>query len=868
MAASKGVTLDSVVIDIETNAGKSLKNIDQLTKSLGNLKTAIKSGFGNINRLSEYIKNLNTASKKIGTIRDNVKPMGEITSKLHLLSKINSPVGVKHAAKALEELAVASQKVMSTGQNLYAVDKLIYPLTELAEIKSATGLGYTVKQLEKMSSVAPGIENMVAKAGDLPKLVEPLQSLKDIETPRGLGYITNKLGTLEETMQKFTPEALENISNVAEQLAVKLTPLAEKMNSIAQGYMSLDKLASKYGITAGRVARSTEDSSNQMKLMRDAMNGLTKTTNKLTKASTAFTKTATKGFKGLVSKLKQVGLSLLGTRTLFTAVRKAVGEYMQMDAALTKETQNLWRALGAQLAPAIEGVMYLFKQIVRVIYSVVYALTGIDLIARANAKAMNAMGKSAKDTLGSLQKFDDLNVAEFDKGSGDNNLIELDKLDLSPIQNVIEWMRKLKEEIKKAWSSGNWDGVAKVIGEGVTGALQFINESIQKIEWKNLGSTIRSAILSVDWKTLGLEIISLIKTGISSAGNLLDGLFGTTIFSDIANTINQMIDGVTKLGGSIAENLGDGTPGGEILKTIKSIFENVSSLATSIGKTIGEWVVSEEFANLMDTLKLVVEKILGYVDGITTKIKEWYESDGAKIVKDMLKHLTKIIDECLQIIVDLLDDLWVIVSWLWDNILEPVITEVGKLLNWLLGLLGDIISFIKNVFKRDWKSAFNDLANIALNVWNLIVNGFKNMINKWIGYFEKGINWIIGRINKLINSINSMLGSDLLKELGINFSIKNIPTVSLPRLETGTNEVPYEGIYHLHPGEAVVPKKYNPALGGGSNEETNQKLDTLINIMNNMGFTNVVNIGNKTIYKEQQKYNKMQNDIYGTTVNL
>jgi hypothetical protein len=61
---------------------------------------------------------------------------------------------------------------------------------------------------------------------------------------------------------------------------------------------------------------------------------------------------------------------------------------MAMDAELTWEITNNWRALGAQLAPAIENVTWLFKQFVRVIYSIILALTGIDLIARANAKVI------------------------------------------------------------------------------------------------------------------------------------------------------------------------------------------------------------------------------------------------------------------------------------------------------------------------------------------------------------------------------------------------------------------------------------------------------------------------------------------------
>ena len=37
----------------------------------------------------------------------------------------------------------------------------------------------------------------------------------------------------------------------------------------------------------------------------------------------------------------------------------------------------------------------------------------------------------------------------------------------------------------------------------------------------------------------------------------------------------------------------------------------------------------------------------------------------------------------------------------------------------------------------------------------------------------------------------------------------------IPKLATGTNYVAGEGLAYLHVGEAVVPKKYNPAVGGG-----------------------------------------------------
>ena len=57
----------------------------------------------------------------------------------------------------------------------------------------------------------------------------------------------------------------------------------------------------------------------------------------------------------------------------------------------------------------------------------------------------------------------------------------------------------------------------------------------------------------------------------------------------------------------------------------------------------------------------------------------------------------------------------------------------------------------------------------------------------------------------------------------ISSLINKIPGVNIstfaykrfPRLATGTNYVEKEGLAYIHEGEAVVPKKYNPAIAGG-----------------------------------------------------
>lgn len=886
------MTLDTIMIKIESDATKATGGIDKLATSLANLRNATKGGFNNLQKLSTALHSLNKASTK---------------------------------------------------------------------------LSETTTQLEKISTITSS-----------------LNQLASIENPKGLQKAVESLSKLPGVMSKITPKHLENIGRVSNQVADALTPLANKLGQIGQGMSALSQLADKYGVSVTKVREYTKQTHDRFKALHTVMNATKKAFRGVSDSSKNFGKAAIKSLGSVHSKIKQIGLSLLGTRTLFTAVRKAVSEYMAMDQELTDSISNAWRALGAQLAPAIEYVIYLFTQLIRVIYSIVKALTGIDLIARANAKAMASWGKSSKDTLGQLQKFDDLNVAEFDKGNGDNKLIDLDEIDLSPIQWIIDATLKIKEAIKEAFDTGQWYGVGEAFADGLNIAMEKINfdwigeklttiftqlgnflngiienlnwssvgtfvsdvykipydigaqlfntinwntlgtgisnaigstdfsgmissviglvsslvlgvqdaflnidflmvaqklsdaiktmlsdtnDLISSIKWEDIGSKIRETIININWSGIFQDIVSLMTQSISGVGGLLDGLFGTTIFTDIANTINDIINNIILMGTTITDALGEGSTGGKVFSTIKNILSTVLDLVNGISNTLTEWIISDEFQSLLGIVLDYVDMIFGWVDEIATSITEWYNNEGGQILKNILVSLTDIINNCLKIIKPLLDVIWDGLMFAWDTIIEPLATIILKNIDLMLTALKGILNFIVKIFQGDIKGAFN---SIVVTIKSVVDKGrdlWKTMINTMINFVEKFVNKIIGAINKIIRVYNGSLGK-FFEWLGLNVTLHEISEISIPRLETGTNEIPQEGIYHLHPGEAVVPKKYNPALGNGGSEETNQKLDTLIYLMENMNFTNIVNVGNATLYKGQQAYNKMQNDKYGTTVNI
>ena len=973
------VSLDTVSIQIEASAKNAGNNIEKLTQTLYNLKSTTKGGFNNLSKLAQSLEELKSSSKHLSTVSKNLDNLKNVQETLQGLSNISNPKGLNKALDNLERLP----------------------------------------------------------------------------------YIFNNMDA----------SAIANVARVSKDLSDALTPLANKLSAIGVGYSALNQLADRYGVSVTKIREGTQKLTINTKNYSNMLQQVVQKTNDLRKVNENFFKSLSKGSSKVISKIKQIGLSLLGTRTIFTATRKAVSEYMAMDAELTWKVTNNWRALGAQLAPAIENVTWLFKQFIRVIYSVILALTGIDLISRANEKAMLGWGKAAKSTLGNLQKFDDLNVVEFPKGSGgdDDKLIDLDTIDLSPIQKVIDWVRKLRDEIKEAWNSGQWEGVGKVLAEGLNGAMkaldftiaeeklkgvadkfgnflhgvvddfdwslfgerltqalsfvprviisflnnvpwselgeginkalttfkpkiiidailgslntlilgiqeaflkidghvlgQKISEAIiaafdnfsdllSKIEWKQIGIKIKEVIEGIDWKGIWDSVVKVFEEAFSGVDSFFEGLFGSSgIGKTIAGGLGALfaIDKGSKLVSifkSIGKSVGDLGTAFSLLGKNTLSTETISAI-TGVGKPLLDvvgalggglpiigaviaavvvlgaaikdlWQNNEEFrttvTDLFDSIQSTVLPLLKTIFGLVKQLwkdvvvplfnllveivkpfivalVEILDVLWRNVLEPIVGVLTEILKNVLPPVIDVLKQVIDVVTWLWKNVLSPVVSFVLDVVIATIKLLtGDVSGAIETM-----SGAFLNLIDAGKNLWKQIVGFFQKMAdgikekidkikNDWTKFWSNLKNSPKEMLQGLINMFNNVIGklndklainigpktAKLLKVLGVNdisegkYQLFSIPKI--PALETGTNEVEYEGIYHLHPGEAVVPEKYNPALGNGTNAETNSRLDKLIELLENTDMTTIVNLGNKELLKTQQKFIKSQNDKYGTDV--
>ena len=200
--------------------------------------------------------------------------------------------------------------------------------------------------------------------------------------------------------------------------------------------------------------------------------------------------------------------------------------------------------------------------------------------------------------------------------------------------------------------------------------------------------------------------------------------------------------------------------------------------------------------------------------------------------------------------------LWNKCEWFREGVMTVInaiwgaIQSVGS---FIMGVFQKVFNFVSGIFTNLWNviqtvvntivsifsTAWNTIKSVATTVWNGILGLFSaggkiftGVVEGIAGVFKTIVNAIIKGINRVIripfDTINGILNFirniDILGVAPFKGLWKQnpLPVPQIPTLNVGTNYIAREGLAYLHEGEAVVPKKYNPAIGGyGNNFQPN-----------------------------------------------
>lgn len=410
-------------------------------------------------------------------------------------------------------------------------------------------------------------------------------------------------------------------------------------------------------------------------------------------------KSFTSTFNNGIKSIKKFALGLLSVRTAFSMVSRAMQSYLSYDTQLSNSIQNCWNVLGSLLAPILEFVISLFSKAVSYVNAFVEALTGINLVARANKKALDSQAKSTKKLSDTQSSLDEFHTVSTDTGSGnDNKPITVEPVDMDKLDFLFDWIDKAKkllatlfDPIKEAW-----DNKGKAFIDSLKNAFEGI---------KSLGIAVFSSIFEVWTNGTGQKIVE----------NILE--MWTNVFN-IVGALSQAL-------ANAWNNAGNGTA---IIQAIADIFIGIQDIVNSIANSLLNWVMSDNFQSALNVVLGILADLFGYAQEIMAWVVTMYETYLAPVVDKVLDCISRIIIaigsvwEFLKPIIDTIIDVIM-------NVLEPVIDGLCGIIGGIIDALSGVMDFITGVFTGDWSKAWEGLKTFLGGIIDAVASLFTGLFN-------------------------------------------------------------------------------------------------------------------------------------------
>ena len=482
----------------------------------------------------------------------------------------------------------------------------------------------------------------------------------------------------------------------------------------------------------------------------------------------------------ITGRLGKWGIAMLGVRSAFTGLRKAVSAYMSENEDVANRLTSIWTSLGNLLGPLINWVTDKVLYLIGVLNGLLNVLFGVNLkvkqvgsSASGTGSALSGAGAAAKEASKELSAFDEINKLSDPSSSsgggsggsgsgGSGSYVDMEPIDIG-----------LKDLIEK----GDWEGVGKLFANKLntltSQADKWINSKFKpwaKKFAKNLGDGINGFVEEYNWDVLGTTIADGMMAIVNAANTFLTTTKWEELGTKIGTAVSSWFSGMDwdSVATMFANKLN------AWIKTVKgfvtTIFngDNAVRIGETIASAVATWFDTVSWADIAKTITT------GF-NGAVTALKT--------LVKDE-KTITSI-KTALQTLVDGLDDLDV--SGLAETLSDAVINGLDILSDsGVLYKAGEKIGeFLGNI-------KWGNLLKSALNAsWAL-------MKGAWDGF------WSGDHANELAGIIVGALAAKLaLKKVMANISVslgKVATDSTASAAESNALKSAIEGFLSLGPG--------------------------------------------------------------------
>ncbi len=695
-------------------------------------------------------------------------------------------------------------------------------------------------------------------------------------------------------------------ANIKEQLNTAGTPLNKLKNSFSTIKNVVSKPVSAIKTLVNKIKGVGSESDK-------AKSKTTSLGSSLTNIGLSLTKEFSKGFSSVsksissgIGSIKKFALSLLSVRNAFNMIGRAAQSYLSFDSQLQGSIQNSWNVLGSLLAPVLEYVAGLFSQLVSIVANFIKMLTGIDLVAKANAKALDKQAESTKKTsqsakqLSGIDDIDNLSSGNTsDSGGGEATTLTVEDIDIGPLNKFFEEAKQIFSKIFdpfiEAWQSVGTEFTNSFVsmisnvadlGKNIFGSIfevwtngtgtKLIQNSLKMFNnlFKLIGNISKALTQAWSEDNLGTEAIQTIADAFASiqeviivVGESLNEIAGNGTFAETFTLLLGILQNVSSVIDQIAQGLSNAWTSSEngqkIFQAISNIFNDILKFTKSISESLLKWVMSEEFQVALENVFNFFKDIFEIAEDIAKWVLEMYD----KYLKPVLED--KIIP-AINNIIDAISDIWKVVEPvvksvinIIQSILEPVIDGLSSIIGGIATVIGGIAKFVSGVFSGDWKKAWEGISDIFSGIWDAIWAFLKGIINAMIAGFESLVNLALDALKFLLDPLAD-IGNTILDLIGVDFTIPKLKKVKLPRLQYG--QVAYEE------QTAVIGEYANARNNPEIVSPVSMMKDSFRDVLNEFDFSGtrfeklIVNVAGDNFYDDAIDYINDKSERMGVSV--
>lgn len=223
------ITIDNLQIEIQSNSSKASRNIDKLTESLKNLKTATSSGAG-LGAVAKQLKGLNELDTGLGKVKVETENLGASMSRIK--------TATAQASSKMEEVSQVIEKVGGNSSVAQQEVKQLGKATETAGKQSEKASGGFNKFLASVGRIAMyrAIRAALAKVTEMFR--EGLESAYDFSKATD-GRLAQSLDNLASSFDQLKRQMGAALGELLEALAPIINAVTQLVTLIFKGITAL-----------------------------------------------------------------------------------------------------------------------------------------------------------------------------------------------------------------------------------------------------------------------------------------------------------------------------------------------------------------------------------------------------------------------------------------------------------------------------------------------------------------------------------------------------------------------------------------------------------------------------------------------------